>query len=55
MVTGMAFVNPIKALANIDLPFKKFKGADLTVPKAAFVACNLGERPASTGAPFSFS
>ncbi|KAJ8599632.1 hypothetical protein CTAYLR_005393 [Chrysophaeum taylorii] len=45
MITGMAFMNPIKAIVNIDDAFKRFRetpNVDLTVPKVAFVACNLG-------------
>lgn len=44
MITGMAFLNPIKAIIAIDEPFKRFRGyaVDLTIPKIAFVACNLG-------------
>merc|ERR1712216_172938 len=45
MVVGMAFVNPIKAIANMDDAFRRFKsdeGVDLTMPKLAYVACNCG-------------
>mmetsp|Transcript_6230 Transcript_6230/g.18434 ORF Transcript_6230/g.18434 Transcript_6230/m.18434 type:complete len:180 (-) Transcript_6230:35-574(-) len=44
MITGMALVNPIKAMASIDDTFKRFENheppVDLTLPKLAFVACN---------------
>mmetsp|Transcript_21612 Transcript_21612/g.69607 ORF Transcript_21612/g.69607 Transcript_21612/m.69607 type:complete len:173 (-) Transcript_21612:54-572(-) len=44
MITGMAFMNPIKAIVNVEDAFKRFKGTqvDLTLPKLAFIACNLG-------------
>lgn len=45
MITAMAFINPIKAIVSIDDTFKRFKenpNVDLTLPKLAFVACNLG-------------
>ena len=42
MITGMAFMNPIKAIISIDDTFKRFKDVDLTLPKLAFIACNLG-------------
>mmetsp|Transcript_21697 Transcript_21697/g.28080 ORF Transcript_21697/g.28080 Transcript_21697/m.28080 type:complete len:177 (-) Transcript_21697:1074-1604(-) len=45
MITGMAFLNPIKAIFNINETFKRFKdnsAVDLTLPKLAFIACNLG-------------
>ena len=45
MITGMAFMNPVKAIVSIDDTFKRFKGnshVDLTLPKLAFLACNLG-------------
>lgn len=45
MITAMAFINPIKAIINVDDAFKRFKGnsaVDLTIPKLAFIGCNLG-------------
>ncbi|KAH8057967.1 ER membrane protein complex subunit [Aureococcus anophagefferens] len=45
MITGMAFINPVKSILAIDDTFKRFAhdpAVDLTLPKLAFVGCNCG-------------
>ena len=45
MITGMAFLNPVKSILAIDDAFKRFShnpAVDLTLPKLAFVGCNCG-------------
>ena len=41
MTTGMALINPIKAIMSMDQAFGKFEGIDLKLAKLIFVALQL--------------
>ena len=41
MTTGMALINPIKAIMSMDQVFGKFDGIDLKLAKLIFVALQL--------------
>ena len=43
MSTGMALLNPLKAVASTEATFRKFEGADLNLPKLVFIALNLAQ------------
>lgn len=43
MSTGMALLNPLKAIASTETSFKKFEGVDLRAPKLLFIALHLAQ------------
>ena len=43
MSTGMALLNPLKAIASTDATFKKFEGVDVKLAKLLFIALHLAQ------------
>ena len=41
MTTGMALINPLKAIASVDQTFGKFEGVDTKLAKLIFIALQL--------------